>query len=156
LVEARSEDALRSRANADVVLPANAAMNETVGQSFRGPDFHDGALTGLRVVDKSTLELYCSTHEGDPYTVSLPGLEALNVDNFLQGNIIFEIELFTANFPIELVKRAFSLSAEENPPWLQQKITQMTDEGWTLLELSSSYGCELAAIAKGKLEIQRL
>lgn len=130
-------------------------MDENVGQIFREPDFHDGALAGLRVVDKSTLELYCSTHEGDSYTVSLPGLEALKVDNFLQGNIIFEIELFNANFPIELVKRAFSLSAEEYPPWLQQKITQMTDEGWTLLELSSSYGCELAAIARGKLEIQR-
>lgn len=86
----------------------------------------------------------------------LSGLEALKVDNFLQGNIILEIELFNGNFPIELVKRAFSFSAEENPPWLRQKITQMTDEGWTLLELSSSYGCELAAIAKGKLEIQRL
>lgn len=131
-------------------------MNENVGQIFREPDFHDGALTGVRVIERSTLELYCSTLEGEAYKVSLSGLEALKVDNFREGNIIFEIELFNSNFPIELVKRAFSLSAEENPPWLQQKITEMTADGWTLLELSSSYGCEIAAIAKGKLDVQRL
>lgn len=131
-------------------------MNEDVGKIFREPDFHDGALTGVRVIEESTLELYCSTHDGDPYTVSLSGLEALKVDNFLEGNIIFEIELFNSKFPIELVRRAFSLSADDNPAWLQQKMKQMADDGWTVLELSSSYGCEIAAIARGKIEVRRL
>lgn len=131
-------------------------MNQDVGKIFREPDFHDGALTGVRVIEKSVLELYCSTLEGDAYKVSFSGLEALKVDGFREGNIIFEIELFNSNFPIELIRRAFSLSAEDNPPWLEQKIKQMTDDGWTLLELSSSYGCEIAAIAKGKLVAERL
>jgi hypothetical protein len=88
--------------------------------------------------------------------VSLPALKRLKADNFLQGNIIFEIAVFNSDFPISSVRRAFGLEDEIDPPWLAQQMTEMNKYNWTLFELSSSYGCDLVAIAQGKMRVERI
>jgi hypothetical protein len=110
------------------------------GRIVRDPDFHDGKLTGIRVVDRSRLELSCSTLDGEPYLVSLSGLDSLRADNFLQGNIIFELEVFDSDLPLDRVKKAFGVDGDERPAWLDAKLSEMKHGHWTLLDVSSSYG----------------
>jgi hypothetical protein len=131
-------------------------VNEDSARILRDPDFHDGHLMGIRVIDRSTLELFCSTIDGESYLVSLSELECLRADNFLQGNIVFEVTLFDSAFPVDLVKRAFGLDGDEQPAWLDGKIEQMGQGHWTLLQLSSSYGCDLLAIGKGTIRVEKV
>ena len=123
---------------------------------LRDPDFHDGALTGVRVIDRSVLELSCSTVDGGRYLLSLSGLECLRADNFLQGNIIFELRTFNSDLPLDLVRKAFGIQEGERPNWLEPKLVELSTGHWTLLELSSSYGCDLTAIGRGEVTIERL
>src|SRR5688572_21411843 len=83
---------------------------------------------GNRVTSGSTLQLYCSSVDDEQYLVLLPGLERLRVDNFLEGNIIFELVTFSEHFPLALVRRAFGLQADEQPEWLIDQIAVMSRE----------------------------
>ena len=123
---------------------------------MRDPDFHDGTLTGIRVVDGSRLELSCATLDKEPYLLSLSGLESLRADNFLQGNIIFEVEVFDAALPLHLVKRVFGIDSDERPAWLEAKLEEMKHGRWLLIEVSSSYGCELVALGRGEIRVDKL
>jgi hypothetical protein len=37
---------------------------------------------------------------------------------------------------------------DEAARYLPEKMKEITDGGWTMLEISTSYGCELAALSK--------
>ncbi len=123
---------------------------------FHEPNFHDGLLSGVRVVDGSTLLLWCATDDEVPYLLTLSGLERLHAAPLLKGNVIFEILLHTSEFPEALVARAYGIGGDERPPWLAERLAQMREERWTLLEVTSSLGCELVAIARGTLTVQPL
>ena len=131
-------------------------MSERPGRILRDPDFHDGLLTGIRVVDGSRLELSCATIDGEPYLLSFSGLESLRADNFLKGNIIFEVEVFDSELPPDLVKKAFGIDGDEQAAWLEAKLAEMKKGGWTLVEVSSSWGCELVALGRGEIRVEKL
>ena len=134
-----------------------AVLPETV---LCDPDFHDGCLTGVVVRDRSTLELHCTTVDGVDHLLRLEGLDALKADNFSQGYIIFEVIVHRPPFDPELVLRAHRHSGEGKPDredaWLPRKLDRMLRENWTLLQITSSYGCEVLAIASGEMKIVRL
>ena len=131
-------------------------MNEDSASFITDPDLHDGHLTGIQLVGTRTLELSCSSLDGERYVIRLLGLDRLRVDNFLEGNIIFEIALYEPPFPMSSVKKVFGIEDKDDPDWLKARVAAMADQNWRLLELSSSYGCELLALAHGSLEVNRL
>src|SRR5258705_13794387 len=107
------------------------------------PDLHDGKLTGILLNGERTVELYCADVMGKKYILRLERLIAFRADSFREGNIIFEVLVHSEDYPRELVKRAFGHDAAGDPPWLESRLQKLTTDRATLVELTSSYGCEL-------------
>lgn len=62
------------------------------------PSFHDGFLTTIALRDGgATLGLRQAG--GDAYDLELSGLEALQVDDLRQGNIVSELEIVSGERP---------------------------------------------------------
>jgi hypothetical protein len=118
------------------------------------PDLHDGFLRGIVLSEPETVELLCSDVKGHLYTLRLAGLVALRADNFLQGNVIFEVNEYRAEFPRGLIKRVYGEDAESEPDWLSLRVQELSENSWTLLEVTTSYGCELLALARGHLLVE--
>lgn len=129
-------------------------MTAEVDCVLRDPDLHDGTLTGIVVQNGHTLELHCFTVDHQRYTLRLPSLVRLRVDNFLQGNIIFELSVHASGFAPELVKKVFGEDGPGEPPWLADELNRLSNGTWTLLELTSSYGCDLLALSEGELIVE--
>ena len=123
---------------------------------LRSPDLHDGLLTAVVLVGETTLELHCQTVDRTLYVLRLRDLVRLRVDNFLEGNIIFEIRTFPSNeCPTEIIDRLYPPSPMGVRGTEQPEARRAVAEGWTYVCLESSYGCELVALAKKQLEINK-
>ena len=74
------------------------------------PDLHDGLLLGLILSeDRKDLTLLCRHVDGREYKLTVPELHCLRVDNFLEGNIIFEILVREGDqCPAELLQKVSS------------------------------------------------
>lgn len=118
------------------------------------PDLHDGNLIGLVVHHREQLEIFCTDIGGVEYVVTVGGLIALRADDFRQGNIIFELLIHRSPIAPSLVERVFGDKSEKDPPWLSAKMSTLTNEH-VLLEVTSSYGCELVALATQEPKIIR-
>lgn len=120
------------------------------------PNLHDGSLTGI-MLQAGSLELVCASVEGKRYSLRVGELVRLRADNFLEGNIIFDIRVFMGpDCPRELFRRAYGAITSQEEPALDRKLDEARNEGWTLLSLESSYGCELVALAKRALQIEAI
>jgi hypothetical protein len=74
------------------------------------PDFHDGQLLGIVLSpDREDLTLYCRRVDGRDFSLMLPRIVRLRVDNFLEGNIIYEISIREGDrCPAEAVQRLWN------------------------------------------------
>lgn len=112
------------------------------------PDLHDGYLTGIKIEGNSTLTLFCKTVEGVSCNLAIPSLVKLRVNNFFEGNIIFEINLYKGvTCPARLVKSLYGYDDSQASQYLSHHIRDIHEKNWILIELISSYGCELLALA---------
>lgn len=114
---------------------------------------HDGHLLGLILLDKANeLELRLGTAMGDKITIKVPHLVALQANNFRQGNIVFEISLYTEdNCPVGCLQKAYGYDKME---WEQYGANKLSEIGrnWSLIEIRESYGCELYALSGAKVD----
>lgn len=58
------------------------------------PNFHDGHLTGVQLAGEQAT-LFLRQSDGVDYVLNLHELKALQMDDFRQGNIIFDVEVIT-------------------------------------------------------------
>jgi hypothetical protein len=114
------------------------------------PELHDGQLLGIIVSpDREDLTLYCRRTDGVDIAVTLPDLIRLRVDNFLEGNIIFEISIREGEqCSADAVRKLWNYDETEAGQHLATLMKEIKDGGWSLIELSSSYGCELLAMSR--------
>jgi hypothetical protein len=115
-------------------------------------DLHDGYLHGIVVYGEKMLVLFCTTVNGKDCTVTIPGLVRLRANNFNEGNIIFELNFHRGSAcPSDLVGklRGYDLKDAER---LSADLRNIGERNWTLLELTSSYGCDLLALFDGAPE----
>jgi hypothetical protein len=114
------------------------------------PSLYDGALYGILTTPNAELWLFCETAEGETLELRLPGLMSLRCDNFREGNIIFEVNESRSAAPIRLLRQVlgYDEAYPEQPP-------EIPEGEWTLFEVTSSFGCELRALAKGRTTIVR-
>lgn len=109
---------------------------------------HDGWLDGFVVKDKS-IYLYFRSLKNINVSITIPDVVALKADDFRLGNIIFEISIYEKGYcPRELLANAFGFSNQEAMQYLDKKLNSLGDCAWSLLALTSSYGCELYLITK--------
>jgi hypothetical protein len=118
------------------------------------PDLHDGSLNGIIVSEGKTLELRCAQADGRRYVLRLPELVSLRADDFRQGNIILGVNIYESDFPADLIKSVYGEDGDADPAWLSREFQTLRQGGWTLLELTSSYGCHLLALARGQLLVE--
>lgn len=110
-------------------------------------DLHDGYLNGIVVRAENTLVLHCKTADGKTGTLTIPGLVRLRADNFNEGNIIFELSFHRGReCPEDLVKKLKGYDEIRDAETLSRDMKNIEERNWTLLELTSSYGCDLLAL----------
>lgn len=117
------------------------------------PDFHDGLLTGVLVDLNSTLTITCTDEDRkQEYVLRVPGTNSLVVNNFRQGNIIFNIYLFEGSrSPREVVAQAMGIRDEEDQAPVDAMEARIRQNNWVTIQITSSYGCELCGICECSL-----
>ena len=117
------------------------------------PDFHDGRLRGILVDLNSTLLITCAgENRRKEYVLKVPKINSLVVNNFRQGNIIFNIYLFPeGKSSREVVALALGIGDAEDQGPVDRMETKIRQNDWITIHITSSYGCELAAIAECRL-----
>jgi hypothetical protein len=115
---------------------------------LRDPGLHDGLLVGINLrPDKEELLLDCRSVDGKDIRLTLPKLIRLRVDNFLQGNIICDISIHEGDrCSPQAVKRVYGYDDDDAQKWISTNMKEIIDGRWTLVEVSTSYGCELVAL----------
>ena len=122
------------------------------------PSFHDGYVTSI-VLGEKAATLGLRQCDGPDYELVLAGVEALEVDDFRQGNIIFEVGVITGRDPDdgapieELLERLFpgphAQSAkhyhESHSTFLAERIARIASGEAALVTITPSYGCDLVA-----------
>jgi hypothetical protein len=114
------------------------------------PEFHDGLFTGIILSEeKGDLTLICKPVDRKEFNLVVPKIDRLRVDYFLEGNTIFEISIHEgASCPASSVECLFNYNEEHARQFLPRHMKEIVDGSWTLLEVSTSYGCQLAALSK--------
>jgi hypothetical protein len=118
------------------------------------PTFHDGYLTGVNVGEGFAI-LSLKRENGEAWEIRLAGVEALQMDDFRQGNIVFSVELTRGNAPEPApFERLFgrphpSAAAKIHEAYGQvilRKMAMVEEGKATLLVLASAYGADLVAL----------
>ena len=120
------------------------------------PSFHDGHVTSIVLGEKAaTLGLRQS--DGSSYELILEGVEALQVDDFRQGNIINQIDLVSGRHldggAFDILERLFppphAQSAEPfhraHSAFLAERTAKIASGEAALVTITPSYGCDLVA-----------
>ncbi len=111
------------------------------------PDFHDGYLDGLFVTGR-TAKIFLRTVTGQRYTLILREVERFHAENFLEGNIIFDVKFFQ---PEQLTEGAVldAYGYNEKRFVIQDWICDANQRGLQAVEISASYGCEARVFFRG-------
>jgi hypothetical protein len=114
------------------------------------PDFHDGLLRGVLVDRNSTLMLTCTDGGREQeYLIKAPNTHLLAGHNFRQGNIIFNIHLFSSEkSPRAVIAQAMGIAEADDQRPVAAIEAQIRENDWITIHIPTSYGCELFAICK--------
>lgn len=114
------------------------------------PNLHDGLLVGLHLASNNSLCLICRGTDQAEWRVTIPKIVRLRADNFRQGNIIFGIRVLSAaTCSEETMRRLEEYSAADDATGPTVALENARKNRWSMLELGSSYGCELLALFEG-------
>ena len=119
------------------------------------PDLHDGFLTGLSIISESgkkNLEILTLDVNQKKYKLVIKDLIHLRADNFLQGNIICDIHMYVGeSCPSQLVCKHYDYTDQDTTVYMPDKLNEIHSNNWFLIELISSYGCELLGLFKSSI-----
>ena len=125
------------------------------------PEFHDGLLRGILVDRNSTLAITCTDeNRQQDYTLIIPKTKSLVVNDFRQGNIIFNIYLFEGRAsPRAVISQAMGIGDAEKQSPVDLMEARIWENNWVTIHITPSYGCEAFGIcecAMGSIEIVQL
>jgi len=116
-------------------------------------NIHDGYLMGISLISDDRLELELKCLSGERAKLVFPDLLTLVANDFRQGNIIDDINFYSSEeAPWDLVLQAYEIQEAEKQKYLPIYQRNLETYNWTLLELTSSYGCDLLALSKSPIK----
>lgn len=111
--------------------------------------FHDGQLRGFRLVANKTCEVYLDDVKGKRFKIVLSGVERLRADDFMEGNIIFEVlGLNGDEVTIAEIEDAVSVTSGQHRPWVEKIRGRVCAGNLTLFRITSSYGCSMVCVCE--------
>lgn len=123
-------------------------------------DFHDGDLTGIRLIGQAAI-LYLRRLDESEHELVLEGLEALEMSDFRQGNIVQAVEIVSGSLPFERagLERLTGIPHPDAEAKYHQAAARVLarereriERGEaTLVILTSSYGADLIAICRAAI-----
>ena len=124
------------------------------------PHFHDGYVIGVRLREKAAT-IYLRQVDGSDFEVVLNDLEALQIEDFRQGNIISMVEIVTGRTPYVHTNfdnlfppphpSAAAQYHETHAAFIERLITRIENGEVCLVIIVPSYGAELMAICRDVL-----
>jgi hypothetical protein len=119
------------------------------------PDLRDGSVVGLRLLDKTTLQISTQTAGGEEFALVLAGLQRLRCDGFAVGNVIFSVEITCNAAPnLETLYRLTGEPPAREPyrsrheEWMAELSREIVEGRLTLVSLEPSYGCIVTALCE--------
>ncbi len=119
------------------------------------PDLHDGHVLGLRLLNKTTLQISTQTVDGEAFALVLAGLQRLRCDGFAEGNVIFSVEITRNAAPkLETLYRLTGEPPAREPyrsrheEWMAELSRDIAEGRLTLVSLEPSYGCMVTALCE--------
>ncbi len=120
------------------------------------PNFHDGYVTGLKVREGGAT-IYLRQVDGADFDLILEDLEALQIDDFRQGNIVSNVDIIagrslSADFLGRLYEPPHPAAApqyhENHASFVKRQIERIERGEAQLLMIVPSYGADLLAICR--------
>ena len=106
------------------------------------PDLHDGFFDGLWLSANKSVRLFVRSVAGEPSTIVLTDVEALNINGVRAGNIIFELVLIA---PEKLTTEDMTQVSDLTPAdedKARKLLGEAKERSLSALEMSTSYGAE--------------
>jgi hypothetical protein len=113
------------------------------------PNFHDGHVDGV-FNNGSEVHVFLRDVSGEKFTLVLRGVEALQIMNFKQKNVILNVELLApADLEPAEVREIYQYKDEDlrGSTW-DEWIQKADQRALQAISISSSYGCKLIATVK--------
>jgi len=108
----------------------------------------------MRVAGKA-LQLFLTTTDKRKFIVTIPNIIRMRADNFLEGNIVFDISVYqNAECSEGKLKSLYGYNEEQAQKYLSKNLREIAEKNLSLFQLGSSYGCELLALFSGSLQIE--
>jgi hypothetical protein len=120
------------------------------------PNFHDGYITGLKVREGGAT-IYLQQVDGTDFDLILDKLEALQIDDFRQGNIISHVDIIAGrSLSVDALDRLYepphSAAAlqyhEKHASFVKGQAERIERGDAQLLVIVPSYGADLLAICR--------
>jgi hypothetical protein len=119
------------------------------------PHLHDGAVLGVRLVDKTALHVNVQTAGGQPFDLVLAGLQRLRCDGFAEANTIYSVEIVrNTTARLELLYRLLGEPPAREPyrsrhdDWMAELNADISAGRLVLVSLEPSYGCAIMALCE--------
>jgi hypothetical protein len=110
------------------------------------PDIHDGYFDGLCVSSQKSVHLFLRTDRGQRSTIVLKGVEAMNVSNFLVGNIILDIVVVGSDrLTIGDIEQLYQLQPTR-AEMAERLFRKAQQTGLSVLYITPSYGAQCAVL----------
>jgi hypothetical protein len=121
------------------------------------PQFHDGYVMGLRTGDEAAT-IYLQQVDGSDFDLVLDGLEALQIKDFRQGNIISTLEVVKGHMPYSQIdfddlyppphSSAAAQYHEGHTAFIERQMTRIENGELCLVIITPSYGADLIAVCR--------
>src|SRR5437868_3537213 len=114
-------------------------------------DFHDGYVDGVLVSEAdSNAHIYLRTVAKEKFVLTLHEVDVLRLEDFRQGNIIFEVQLLSLDqIDAQFVLHAYDYSDVSKDRFdFNAWIETARRKGLRGLEITPSYGCSMSALFK--------
>ena len=106
------------------------------------PNLHDGFFDGVWLSADKQARFFVRTVTGERSTIILTDVKALNICGLRAGNIIFDLSLIAPNkLTVEEIEQAYDLGSGEVEK-AAQVLGRVREQGFSGLEINSSYGAE--------------